>query len=806
MKTAFWSVSLCLLGLLASVCAGSAAEPAPVAPLPTSLLVRLGHARMVCGHPYRLHVTADGAWVGCNDRWFHVADAREGRPVVLPPGYSLERVLEDSAYVVSDDKEHRILTPGSDKPRAVVRVEEGRVLFDARGKVCLHEREEKGTNTFRVAELKPGEREPTWRTVGRVSGPLYRRFLSEQGGHVVWKKDNGSEIGVLELATGRQVLMRFTLEPSDVVRVPAISPDGTRAACRTDRTVRFFDTRTGWETGCIELPSFNALDEIRFTPDGKAVVLASYWDGLLVVPVAADQRVRRLPIRAGKGIQAFALFPDSRRVALADDFGVIRIHDLHTGKQVDAHTRFSCFQGIQMLGEQTAGCWSADGQVVTWDLREGRVLSEVTVGLPGDAPDRFVGMRFSPDGRHVAGWTEAGRCVVARTRSGKRVAARHTRSEEACADFSANEAVGVVSTGEAERPVLELVDLAEGRTVGAVPLPTGRICFSRDGRTVLRAAYHQVSLHETVSGRARWTMNLFTPELRKNDSNELLLATLGQRGRKAYVVREKDAYVLDAWTGKVETMFPLSTRGEWHEQSIAVSERWLAVRCDKNEVDLYDFESRNPETPAGRVSCPGTPIQAVALDHDGGRLITAHGDGICQVWDLKRLPRPAARPGRADLWELLGRTDPAEAQPALVGLLDRPGPAVELLARNLKPVPEVPAERIAGWIRQLDSEDFKTREEANRQLSAVLDQAVEQLPAVEKKPGTLEAWTRARRLLERDKELDRGPERLRQLRAVEVLERIGSPEAKALLQKLAKGAPRAFLTREARESLERLRR
>src|SRR5262249_51648320 len=159
MKTAFLSVPLCLLAFLAPVGAGSAAEPVPVAPLPASLLVRLGHARMVCGHPSQLQVTPDGAWVGCDDCWFRVADAREGRPVVLPPGYSLERVLEDGASVVSNDEEYRILTPGSDKPRAVVRVEDGRVLFDARGRVCLHEREEKGTTTFRVAELKPGERE-----------------------------------------------------------------------------------------------------------------------------------------------------------------------------------------------------------------------------------------------------------------------------------------------------------------------------------------------------------------------------------------------------------------------------------------------------------------------------------------------------------------------------------------------------------------------------------------------------------------------------------------------------------------------
>jgi hypothetical protein len=48
------------------------------------------------------------------------------------------------------------------------------------------------------------------------------------------------------------------------------------------------------------------------------------------------------------------------------------------------------------------------------------------------------------------------------------------------------------------------------------------------------------------------------------------------------------------------------------------------------------------------------------------------------------------------------------------------------------------------------------------------------------------------------------PERLRQVRAAEVLEGIGTPEAWRLLKKLATGAPGARLTREAKASLQRL--
>jgi hypothetical protein len=63
---------------------------------------------------------------------------------------------------------------------------------------------------------------------------------------------------------------------------------------------------------------------------------------------------------------------------------------------------------------------------------------------------------------------------------------------------------------------------------------------------------------------------------------------------------------------------------------------------------------------------------------------------------------------------------------------------------------------------------------------------------------------RAKRLLDR---LDRalGPgEELRRVRAVEVLELIGTPEARRLLEELAGGEPAARLTREASSSLRRL--
>lgn len=66
-----------------------------------------------------------------------------------------------------------------------------------------------------------------------------------------------------------------------------------------------------------------------------------------------------------------------------------------------------------------------------------------------------------------------------------------------------------------------------------------------------------------------------------------------------------------------------------------------------------------------------------------------------------------------------------------------------------------------------------------------------------------EARRRVEALLARPRQL-RNSEVLRSFRALEVLDQIGTPEAQAVLQELAEGAPEAHLTREARASLARL--
>ena len=186
-----------------------------------------------------------------------------------------------------------------------------------------------------------------------------------------------------------------------------------------------------------------------------------------------------------------------------------------------------------------------------------------------------------------------------------------------------------------------------------------------------------------------------------------------------------------------------------------------------------------------------------------GRLFTGGLDTVVLGWDI-RPPRDAAKGSLAEAWEALANSDASAGFQAQGRFLAEPAKAVEWFAvRVTRAVHPDPA-RVKALIADLDKDEFATRERATADLREHGPVAAAALREVVTKSSSAEARRRAEGLL---REMENGvipPRELRALRAVEVLEWIATPEARARLVELTKGAPDARLTRAAAVTCTRL--
>ena len=153
-----------------------------------------------------------------------------------------------------------------------------------------------------------------------------------------------------------------------------------------------------------------------------------------------------------------------------------------------------------------------------------------------------------------------------------------------------------------------------------------------------------------------------------------------------------------------------------------------------------------------------------------------------------------------ELWNELASADAAKAYRALQTLVTTPAQSVHLLRQRLPKSAGVDAARLARLLTDLDSEQFAVRGKAARELEKRGESARPALRKLQSESRSAEARRRAQQLLDKLE----GPTRLRAVRAVEVLEHLGTPEARHFLQKLSGGIPEARLTQEAKTALERL--
>ena len=222
------------------------------------------------------------------------------------------------------------------------------------------------------------------------------------------------------------------------------------------------------------------------------------------------------------------------------------------------------------------------------------------------------------------------------------------------------------------------------------------------------------------------------------------------------------------------------------------------------ELHRWDFDAKvNYVTMS-----PDCKKVAAALFIDNDRFNPGEWKSSVACFPLERPEpdRPAPPLESADfapLWVDLASDDAKQAYKAVQTLTGAAEAAPKWLRERLRTVPRVPAAELARLIADLDADDFDRREAASKQLADFGLRADAALRKALDVTTSAEVRSRIRPLLKPPESwvvID--PDTLRVLRAIWVLERIGTPEAQAVLEDLAGGAPEVRQTQEAKAALD----
>lgn len=590
------------------------------------------------------------------------------------------------------------------------------------------------------------------------------------------------------------------------------SSDGKRLAARCD-TFSVWDTATGKELAVLEVPKMGAS---VLTPDGRHAVIREARDRLRLWDLESRKPSRDLyPVFAPP---SYGFFPTSQAFSADGETllyittSTLRLFDTRNGKEraVAGHRapitpHFSADGRTLFTSCDERRCsWDVSSEknpaLLTHELRKAWEVGYWPHSADGrlflDRPGLRVRVREAATGRILCELEHKDRTA---------------RPGQFSPDATRVLLYEPIDSRSFEPPeVFRLYDAKTGKALGAIKPedPAAYPVFSPDGRLITwmdRA--NAVYLHDAMTGKIVRTLRSSRPLPKTEGNNDVLLFSPNSE----YLIEhrpEQPICVFQVSTGREINRFYASAEKMRKAKSLSCAAcspdgRFLAVAEHKSgTVRLLEIASGKV-----RVEFAGHRhgVHGLAFSPDGTTLASGGEDNVVFLWDVTGARTPAvAEKALAGWWSDLASEDAKRAGDAIAGLLRKPEAIVAFLQERLRPAEAPDEKRLTRLLADLDSDAFETREAANRELARFGEPAEAALRRALNNRPSLEMKRRIEDLLNKLEPGPLPPETLRSLRAIEVLEHLGTAEARRCLDALAKGAPQARLTREAKKALDRL--